>query len=309
MNYIKRLPANMLGRDFVCGDIHGSYSCVERALKELDFDESVDRFICSGDLVDRGPENEKCMELLYKPWFHMVKGNHEQLMEDFFGNTGYGMWWAPNCGSWGIRHAHEQSDESLLIRATVTEIVSKLPYLLTVEKKSGGVFHVLHAELSSAEPLTDADLADEDTFRYLATQQSGDGDTVTWGRWMFMRLYRKTLTPEYVEKFKRGVAMEKTNSMFGPDLSHIYSGHTIVKFPVQFYGQTNLDTCAYGSYSYPSIHGEEMPDEWCALTVTEPETGRFWQVNDRMFKEVVPVIINGVNDTKIGSLQFVEARL
>jgi hypothetical protein len=82
-----------------------------------------------------------------------------------------------------------------------------------------------------------------------------------------------------------------------------------MKFPVQFYGQTNLDTCAYGSYSYPSVHGEEKPDEWCALTICEPETGRFWQVNDRMFKEIVPVIINGVSDTKIGSLQFIEAKL
>ena len=27
---IKRLDVNTHGRDFVCGDIHGSYSCVER---------------------------------------------------------------------------------------------------------------------------------------------------------------------------------------------------------------------------------------------------------------------------------------
>jgi hypothetical protein len=63
-----------------------------------------------------------------------------------------------------------------------------------------------------------------------------------------------------------------------------------VKRPVQFYGQTNLDTCAYGSYSYQTSHGEEKPDEWCGLTVTEPATGKFWFVNDREFKEVQPVV-------------------
>ena len=64
MSIIKRLSA-ISGRTFVCGDIHGSWSCVERFLTEINFDKENDRLICAGDLIDRGPENEKCMSLLY----------------------------------------------------------------------------------------------------------------------------------------------------------------------------------------------------------------------------------------------------
>lgn len=80
-----KLGVNPQGRDFVVGDIHG---CVSALLKQLDeqhqFNPAVDRVICVGDLIDRGPEPTQALALLNEPWFFSVIGNHEHLMVSAF---------------------------------------------------------------------------------------------------------------------------------------------------------------------------------------------------------------------------------
>ena len=288
-NLIKRLPPNTLGRDFVCGDIHGAYSCVERFLREVNFDTEKDRFICAGDLIDRGPENVKCLELLLKPWFHMVKGNHEDLMAKFFARDDIGLYyWFPNGGRWATQYLNEYSDDGELVRSAGLHMLPDLPVLITVEKKDGGIFHVLHAEIyPQGEPLTDEILADEQKFADVALRDVADGETVMWGRYVFMLFYKKQMDEHAIAKMKRGIALEKKYEIFNENLSHIYSGHTPVMQPTQFYGQTNLDTLAYASYP----DGVDY-EKWAGLTVTEPATGKFWTVNDNEFKEVQPLVFS-----------------
>lgn len=303
---ILRLPANEQGRDFVCGDIHGSYSCVQRFLTEINFDKTKDRFICAGDIVDRGPENEKCMELLFEPWFFCCMGNHEHMMMQYFLGGPYGSFWSHNGGHWGTKYkmwaaswetagsidpaAHTKLGE--WVRATIIHKITDLPYLITVEKRSGGIFHVLHAELPPREKITDADLADPARLRELATKQTGDGDTIIWGRFMFYPMYKTLADEKNRRKWQRFAHLNKIDTFFD-ELSPIYSGHTIVKQPIQFFGQTNLDTMAYGSYGSPGGYGYAPAPgpEWAGLTITEPETGKFWFVNDREFRETQPVVI------------------
>src|SRR5271167_1597552 len=289
---IQRLPPNLIGRDLVCGDIHGSYSCVTAALKGLNFDKTKDRFICAGDLVDRGPSNEACLDLIYQPWFYSCMGNHEQLMIEFFNGGYYGQWWQPNGGGWGTKYAKEQTTMADFVRKAV-KTITNLPYLITVEKKSGGLFHVLHAELPpfASEVITDELMANPDTFTKIATVQTQDGDVITWGRYIYYSLYKQLLDEVHLRKFKRAAELQKLGAVFNPGLSHIYSGHTIMRAPVTFMGQTNLDTMAYGSYRYPSKYNDGSPELWCGLTITEPETGKFWLVNDAEFKETQPVVI------------------
>lgn len=305
MKPLLRLPPGE-GRTFVCGDIHGSFTCVERALNELNFDTSKDRLICAGDIVDRGPESELCLELLYEDWFFCCMGNHEHMMLEYFLQLPYGAYWAMNGGSWGTKyvqwaHIWENSVENTeefkakakRIEETVLTKVKELPYLITVEKQSGGIYHVLHAELPWMMKVTDEDLANEERLMEIATIQADDGDTILWGRFMFLPTYRQVIDDHYKKKLQRFAALQKLDRFFD-ELSPIYSGHTIVRECVQFFGQTNLDTCAYGSYGKPGGYGyaPRPPDEWCGLTVTEPETGLFWLVNDREFKKIQPVIIS-----------------
>lgn len=289
---IKHLPINTAGRDFVCGDIHGCYDRVISFLRHINFDVHKDRFIAAGDLVDRGPMSLECLTLLYEPWFFTVKGNHDLMMQEAFtGHPGWEFIFVRNGGAWAQQYIHGNDEDSYFVRNTVETITKQLPLLITVEMSNSKKFHVLHAEIMCKEELNDEVFADEEVFSSLATIQTIDGDHVLWGRSLFQNLNSIDLTPRNIEKVKRGALMANKHLMFGPNLSHIYSGHTIVKKPVQFFGQTNLDTQAFGSYSQPNRYNDGDPPDWAGLTVTEPLTNKFWLVTRNEVKSTQPIII------------------
>jgi hypothetical protein len=282
---VKTLEVNEIGRDFVCGDLHGAFERVEQFLEHVRFDVTRDRLISVGDLVDRGPDNELCLRLIEQPWFYAVQGNHEQLMSQYYDPSlgPYGDYWSYNGGMWGIRYHKEQSDEAYEIRQLAKK-TTELPLLITVPMKDGRKFHVLHAELSSINELSDADLENEEKFKEAAFQQTMDGDFIVWGRFIFYSLYKQQLNEGAKAKYLRTADMHKFDRMFGPNLSHIYSGHTIMQRPVRFKGQTNIDTCAYGSTTPSAV-------DWMGLTVTEPLSDKFWHVSGAGVKEVEPFVV------------------
>lgn len=67
------------GLDYAVGDIHGCYTQLLEFLEEIYFDYEVDRLYSVGDLCDRGPESERMLEFLEKPWFFAVRGNDDQF--------------------------------------------------------------------------------------------------------------------------------------------------------------------------------------------------------------------------------------
>lgn len=79
-NKIVRHEANMTGRDFVVGDLHGCVEHLRVLLRHVGFDESADRLFSVGDLVDRGPDTPGSLELLKAPWFYPVMGNHDAML-------------------------------------------------------------------------------------------------------------------------------------------------------------------------------------------------------------------------------------
>lgn len=80
VNIAKKLPSNINGNDYVIGDIHGMVHQVDLLLKEVKFNESVDRLFLVGDLADRGPNSIDSLSLLLRPYVHAVMGNHEELL-------------------------------------------------------------------------------------------------------------------------------------------------------------------------------------------------------------------------------------
>lgn len=78
MTYIL-LDENNTGRDFVVGDIHGCFESLDGALATVDFDPEKDRLISIGDLIDRGPQSEQCLEFLNRPYTYTIRGNHEDM--------------------------------------------------------------------------------------------------------------------------------------------------------------------------------------------------------------------------------------
>lgn len=62
-------------RTFVFGDLHGMYDETIKLMEQIGIT-SEDRVIFVGDLVDRGPDNDKCVDLAMK--HECILGNHEE---------------------------------------------------------------------------------------------------------------------------------------------------------------------------------------------------------------------------------------
>lgn len=150
---VKRFATNTAGRDFAVGDIHGHFSRLQAALDAAGFDPAADRLFSVGDLVDRGPECEDVIKWLNKPWFHPVRGNHDDYVCRFdtcdIGN------WMYNGGTWfvGLPLTEQQNYQAMF---------KDLPIAIQVETPQGliGIVHAdcpfsswdeLRAELESPE--------------------------------------------------------------------------------------------------------------------------------------------------------------
>lgn len=72
------------GQVWFVGDIHGEWERFEALKKRVNFDEEVDIIVSVGDLCDRGPQSELCLDYLDKSWFHAVRGNHEDMIIKYF---------------------------------------------------------------------------------------------------------------------------------------------------------------------------------------------------------------------------------
>lgn len=302
-NPVKKFGPNLDGRDFVISDLHGAYGVLRNLLDKLNFDPAKDRLFSVGDLVDRGPNSKKCLELIYEPWFHPVFANHEQLMLECFRGGRMGQYWYGNGGTWGIEAVNDYcargqrvpSDESQEI-IDMLEIVDELPFLITVETKSGKKYHILHAELPTGMgKITDKMLEDPEEVRNLATVHRGDGDAFLWSRAIFRSYHGAELVdPETRPDIIACLASEhKRHEVFNDELSHVISGHTILQHPMTIVGQTNIDTCAYGSIYVPAppySTQPRTPPKWAALTCIELDTWKFYQATETEFREVEPLV-------------------
>ena len=64
-------------------DIHGFYDEMITALNEVNFNPETDLFVSCGDAMDRGSKPRQVIEFLNRlPNKVLVRGNHEQLMQD-----------------------------------------------------------------------------------------------------------------------------------------------------------------------------------------------------------------------------------
>lgn len=100
MNLVKIWDKEIKGKLWAVGDIHGCYNLLMTRLKEIGFDFENDLLVAVGDLVDRGIQNIECIELLSRPWFTSVRGNHEDLCIGGLHNESYKRCHVANGGEW-----------------------------------------------------------------------------------------------------------------------------------------------------------------------------------------------------------------
>lgn len=136
----RKFEQNAHGRDFVVGDIHGCYDHLEQGLHLLGFDETRDRLFSVGDLVDRGPSSQDALDWIARPWFHAVRGNHEQDIISAATAGGVDRDRHIRNGA-GWFYSLSQSRQQLYAKAFTT-----LPYAMSVETEDGRV-GIVHAEV------------------------------------------------------------------------------------------------------------------------------------------------------------------
>lgn len=201
---ISYFESNTKGRDFVIGDVHGAYKNLMVLLEKLQFNESQDRLFSLGDLIDRGVDSEKCLDLLKQPWFFSIKGNHEELLVKTHENPNLRPLWNKNGGAWSENIEAEKL-------SSYADLVRDLPLVISIHSDLGRV-NLLHAEFFG----TDEDL-DAGNYSEKIQQQ------LLWGR-------------QLISNPKEFRALSQ--------ISKTYCGHSVVKTPIKIGAQIYIDTGA-----------------------------------------------------------------
>lgn len=142
MTRYRKHEINTAGRDFVVGDIHGHFNALDRLLELTRFNPEQDRLFSVGDLVDRGPQSDRALEFLAKPWFHAVRGNHEDLIIQAHKHGGDTKLSIANGGAWAAAMHWAEARE-------YAEAFDQLPYAAEVWTPLGR-FGLVHAECPHA---------------------------------------------------------------------------------------------------------------------------------------------------------------
>ena len=62
----------------ILSDVHGDYAALEVALDRLVTYHQVNEILCAGDLVGRGPQPDKVVQLIRERGIPTVRGNHDE---------------------------------------------------------------------------------------------------------------------------------------------------------------------------------------------------------------------------------------
>ncbi len=178
---VTRVTRNGKGRDFVVGDVHGCFDLVLRAMDKVRFDQSGDRILSVGDLIDRGPGSARCVRFLSHDWVVAVCGNHEATLLEAYQDgdphpavldyltprNGFG-WWV---------------DTPDTVRQDVLDAVRRLPVAVEVATDRGSV-GLVHADVPGGMAWP----------TFLSALESGDERVTHVALWGRDRLHRHDLS-------------------------------------------------------------------------------------------------------------------
>jgi len=226
MNVLKKFQKNTRGKDFVVGDIHGTYTKLYEQLDAIGFNKETDRLFCVGDLIDRGMESEHVLDFLSLPYVHAVMGNHEQMCIDAFNGSEYmlasfymngGMWW----------ESVPQAKKNVIAYELM-----ELPLAIEIETDYGRV-GVVHADVpySDWEEIYKLEGAEDNM------KTEGIKNIMLWSR----------------DRINNSITSGVKN------IEHVYVGHTPLNDSISLGNVTYIDTGACfsdGKFTIVCIQGE-----------------------------------------------------
>lgn len=139
---IKRFEENKEGRDFISSDVHGAFDLLHEQMRMNAFDTSKDRLFIGGDNCDRNPDSTNILDYIYEPWFHSIRGNHEEMLITAFENptsrNAYEMLYC-NGGEWFYDCSPEK-------QKAIYEAFKSLPLAIEIESPQG-LIGIIHAQV------------------------------------------------------------------------------------------------------------------------------------------------------------------
>lgn len=217
-----RFTANVFGRDFIVGDLHGHRDELDLQLAEVGFDSSRDRLFSVGDLVDRGPRSMDCLNLIDEHWFHAVRGNHEQDIVDYASSRDLEFL------------AKLRRDGSAWIDPYLDQIdvlahrMDDLPFMIEIETPKG-LIGIIHADLPVGKQWSDL----------CRCVDAGECDPSDFETMIRSRTVIREVRQMREEGYEDGI-IGQLCSVDG--LCRLYSGHTSVETPVRAGNRVWIDT-------------------------------------------------------------------
>lgn len=195
------------GRVLVAGDVHGRFDDLSRALDEIRYDDTTDRLVLLGDLVNKGPDSH-----LATGWLgHMrVLGNHEVALRDMgpraLGNATGRVSWLKRIG--GLQE-----------RMEFARRLGDAPVMLEVRLPSGRDVGFVHAGVPRLDwAAARALLADPSHPMHGETRRQATGD----------------------REHAHGILMGRVGDI--PGVDHVFLGHTPMPSPITIGNTTLCDT-------------------------------------------------------------------
>lgn len=207
-NY-KKIGKNLIGKDFIIGDVHGAYDQIWNAMKLANFNKSFDRLFAVGDLIDRGKESHRVTKFLRQPYVYSVLGNHDhtfltssiETLRIYAELNINGMGWISNITD------HEINE--------IKNEFSILPYAIELETDRGNV-GIVHGDIP---------------------------DNMTWQEFVSNLIKNDEIVIETALEGRNRIKAMNTNRVVGID--RIFVGHTIQIGGVAKYGNVfAIDTGA-----------------------------------------------------------------
>lgn len=163
------------GNLYAVGDIHGCYNLLMNRLNEIGFDFDNDLLVAVGDLVDRGTQNQECVNLIDQPWFTSVKGNHEDLTIMGLINPSYYQCHIQNGGEWFYELEYTTQQD-------IVKKLKSLPIALEVSH-NGKKFGFVHGHIEQND-WNDfkAELNNFDQAQYIINRKRFPSELAMWGR-------------------------------------------------------------------------------------------------------------------------------
>ncbi len=146
----KQIQQHPEGRLFAIGDVHGCLGALQVLLTQIQFDSQVDQVIFLGDLADRGKQNLETFDfVLDKPYFHLVAGNHEDLLVAAYSDNVQVPkemldYWHSDDGNW------TQSVDDKTLQNIITRLGQQAYFIFEAQTNTGKTFGLTHAGYDDA---------------------------------------------------------------------------------------------------------------------------------------------------------------